>query len=409
MKWPWIWLLLSPSIAAQPRVAPDSQALLARIVATVRENVLKLPNYTCGVTIERYERTSRSKTEELVDRVRLEVATDGEKELYAWPGSTRFEERPIHDLVPNGSISTGEFGLFPRTIFLAGVAQLRYAGMESLNGRKVHHFLYSVPRARSHYTIRFPEVQGEVGFAGSTWHDAQTLDLVRLELDIREIPKKLPLSAGWVVIDYARVRVGSGTFLLPQSVDNAFTMHGLKDRNHTTYTNCREYGTESNISYDKFPSSTQAPVAKPAPVAVPSGVEIESKLETKLDSATLAAGDPFEAVVTKSIRRKGEVLVPEGAKIHGHVVRIARTESPYACVGVELHPESIEFEGRQGRFEAQQVPSSTNEYLQHSTRACHLRPDPGSAMLQVYSKRFRIAAGYPILWQTLNPAVEHRP
>ena len=145
MRRGWIQLLVCPVIAvAQSQTTPDPayvRRLLGRIASAVRENIDRLPNYTCNMTVDRYQRAVKSKEPQTMDKVRLEVALVGDHELYAWPGSRHFEERPIRDLVPSGSISTGEFGLLTQSIFLGGVARFQYAGQESLNGHTVHHFL----------------------------------------------------------------------------------------------------------------------------------------------------------------------------------------------------------------------------------------------------------------------------
>ena len=410
MKRSWIQLLVCPIIAvAQTQTTPDPayvRRLLGRIASAVRENIHRLPNYTCNMTINRYERAVKSKEPETVDRVRLEVAMVGDHELYAWPGSRHFEERPVRTLVPTGSISTGEFGLLTQSIFLGGVAKFQYAGLESLNGHKVYHFLYTVPRAVSKYVVRLPRVQGVVGYGGSAWNDVETLDLVRLEVNFREIPKNLPLSAGHVAIDYARVHVGSGDFLLPQSADESFTVAGWENSNRTFFSGCRTYTTETAISFEDFPSET-APAARQSPVVIPAGLEVESKLETELDSARLATGDPFEAVVTKPVRRKGEVIAPTGAKIHGHISRVIRVDRPYACTAVVLSPRWIGFEGREGTFAAEQAPSVLTEPSLSGRRdTCRVVPEPGTAMLLIHSKSFHIRGGYPVVWQTLKPAAE---
>ena len=331
----------------------------------------------------------------------------GDHELYAWPGSRHFEERPVRTLVPTGSISTGEFGLLTRSIFLGGVAKFQYAGLESLNGHKVYHFLYTVPRAVSRYVVRLPRVQGVVGYTGSAWNDVETLDLVRLEVNFREIPKNLPLSAGRVAIDYARVHVGSGDFLLPQSAEESFTVAGWENSNQTSFSGCRTYTAETAISFDAFPLETAPAPVKQSPVVIPAGLEVESKLDADLDSARLATGDPFEAVVTKPVRRKGEVIAPAGAKIHGHISRIIRVDRPYACTAVELSPTWIGFEGREGTFAAEQAASAVTEpSLSGRRNTCLPVPEPGTAIVLIHSKSFRVRRGYPIVWQTLKPAAE---
>ena len=414
MRRGWIQLLVCPVIAvAQSQTTPDPayvRRLLGRIASAVRENIDRLPNYTCNMTVDRYQRAVKSKEPQTMDKVRLEVALVGDHELYAWPGSRHFEERPIRDLVPSGSISTGEFGLLTQSIFLGGVARFQYAGQESLNGHKVHHFLYTVPRAVSKYVVRLPGVQGVVGYAGSAWNDVETLDLVRLEVNFREIPKKLPLSAGHVAIDYERIHVGSGDFLLPRAAEESFTAAGWENSNRTSFSGCREYSTESAISFKVFPSDTTPAPVKESPVVMPAGLQVESKLETELDSTRLATGDPFEAVVTKPVRRKGEVIAPKGAKIHGHISRIVRVDRPYACTAVVLSPEWIGFEGQEGAFDAEEAPSALTEPSLSGRRdTCRPTPEPGTAMLLIHSRSFHVRSGYPVVWQTLKPAGEPRP
>jgi len=54
----------------------------------------------------------------------------------------------------------------------------------------------------SQYEISLPAVKDMVGFGGSVLVDACSLDLVRLEIQVREIPKDLRMTAGRTVIDY---------------------------------------------------------------------------------------------------------------------------------------------------------------------------------------------------------------
>ena len=119
------------------------------------------------MTVDRAERVLKSGKSRMADRVRLEVAMVGNRELYAWPGSRSFRDRPIQDIVPAGTFSTGEFGIFLSAIFLSGEAQFDYDGLEELNGRKVHHFAYRMPRERSRYTVIVPRGKGIVGYEGS--------------------------------------------------------------------------------------------------------------------------------------------------------------------------------------------------------------------------------------------------
>ena len=69
----------------------------------------------------------------------------------------------------------------------------------------------------------------------------------------------------------------------------------MEARNLTSFSGCREYNTESTISFGDIPKMADAQRNKPKPLPpnVPAGIEIESKLETQLDSVLVARGDPF--------------------------------------------------------------------------------------------------------------------
>jgi len=385
----------------------DTTALLERIASIVRDNVDRLPNYTCTLTVDRAERVLKTGKLQMMDRVRLEVALVGDKEMYAWPGSRSFKDRPVEDIAPAGSFSTGEFGVFVSAIFLSGAAEFVYDGVEQLNGRKVHRFAYKIPRERSKYTVIVPRGKAIVGYEGSVWCYVESLDLARLEIVMRDIPENLQVSAGRLAIDYSRVRVGRGDFLLPQSVDSIFTFNGLEGHNHTLFSGCREYAVESGISFGEIPAAEGAAPARtsqPSPAVIPAGVVIESKLDTQLDPAQLATGDPFEATVTKAVRQKSVVVAPKGARIHGHVSGVLASAKVHTCVGVMLHPDWIEFEGREGAFDAEQVlpPEPPNGPRSPYAR-CPWQAESGSAVVFMEGGRFASWSGYPIIWRSLKP------
>ena len=400
MRWPAL-----SSLLLLPVVTLAQGPLLDRVITGVRENVEHLPNYTCTMVVDRSHRPVTSKVFQPVDKVRLEVAMVDNQELHAWPGSRRFEEQPIYHLLGDGMIGTGDFGLFLQTVFLSGTAKFQFSGREMLNERQVYRFRYEVPRALSRYEIQLPTSKDTVGFGGSVWIDAVSLDLVRLEIFAREIPTHLVLTSGRILIDYGRMRVGTGDFLLPRSVEQNFVSSGMEARNQTYFSGCREYQTESAISFGNAPETTspQPNDAKPLPLEVPAGVEIESKLETEFDSLHVARGDPFEATVTRAVRLKGEVVVPKGAKIGGRVSGMVRTEEPYPCIGLILEPARVEFEGRHGSFAADQItlPYMNPSHIAHDL--CPFVPEPGSAVLQFHGSTFDKTAGQPLLWRTLKP------
>src|SRR5262245_31211795 len=93
-------LLLAMAIVlpafSQTELSPET-LLLARIKVRAAENLTHLPNYTCLETVERSSRRASGKFQ-LVDVLRVEVAFAGNKEMFAWPGSLKFDDRDLTDM-----------------------------------------------------------------------------------------------------------------------------------------------------------------------------------------------------------------------------------------------------------------------------------------------------------------------
>ena len=85
-----------------------------RIREHMREYVAHLPDYTCVETIVRAQRADESTAYRPMDTLRVEVLHIGDKELYAWPGEKKFEDK-LGLLVGVGTTSSGEFALHART------------------------------------------------------------------------------------------------------------------------------------------------------------------------------------------------------------------------------------------------------------------------------------------------------
>ena len=106
---------------------------LARVKAHMSDLLTRLPNYTCLQNIERSRRVPSGRTQ-LVDVVRLEVALVDGDELFAWPGSKKFQDTKIIDMVKGGAIGNGNFALHAKSVFQSTVAQYTYIGEREIEG-----------------------------------------------------------------------------------------------------------------------------------------------------------------------------------------------------------------------------------------------------------------------------------
>src|SRR5258707_15565042 len=135
------FFILSLSLFGQ---VPSDTDLLDRVRLKVRENLTRLPNYTCIETIERAQRRKSTDKFAISDTIRLEVAYVEGKELFGWPGAEKIEEPDIRKFV-RGSIGNGDFPIPPKNIFFTRSATIHLAGEAELEGKHALRFEFGLP------------------------------------------------------------------------------------------------------------------------------------------------------------------------------------------------------------------------------------------------------------------------
>jgi len=318
--------------------------LLNKVRLKVRENLTRLPNYTCIETIERAQRRKSTDRFAISDTIRLEVAYVEGKELFGWPGAEKIEEPDIRKFV-RGAIGNGDFAITPRNIFFTRSAAIHLAGEAELEGKHAFRFEFSVPRSANVYTIERDLERDFVGLQGSFWVHSGTLDLIRIESGAFDIPPKLGVVSSATTLTYGPVSIGSSTFLLPQHSELVMSAaNGFENRNRMTFHGCRQF---SGVSVLKFEEPTVEPAAAPPPRAVttanlPDSFEVEMKLVSPIDSSTAAIGDSVRATIGQNIKSGRAIAIPKGAEVS---CRIAVLEKRVNYYLMELQATSIDFEG----------------------------------------------------------------
>jgi hypothetical protein len=244
MRW-WLAYLFIVTVEAQ---TPE-QSLLDKVKAGVEDNLKRLPDYTCTENIERSLRSSRGKRLRSTDRVRLNVAYVGGKELFGLPGAGRIEHAKIDQLV-GGSIGNGQFAVFVRSIFFENRATLGHPSRTKLDGTPAFRFDYSVPLALSGYLVQSSLGKAIVGYSGRFWVARDSLHLMRLVVSADQLPPSLEIVSVVTTTDYGRISIGRSEFLLPQrSTYKAKDALGGQAWNVTTFENCREFVGESVLKF----------------------------------------------------------------------------------------------------------------------------------------------------------------
>lgn len=227
----------------------DPGVILLRIRDKVAKDLSLLPNYTCHEVIDRFIQHSSGRLHQY-DTVELEVAFIGQRELFARPGDTHFQEQPITEMVRTGTISNGVFGSLVASIFLGGVASFEYGGVIEQGAHQTHRYDFQVPQENSNFSVKHNSTKATVSYRGSFWADVETYELVRLEITADQMPSDLGMSFIKEQEQYAPLRIRSSEFLLPlHSETESLDDSGTLSHNELTLEKCREFTGESTVTF----------------------------------------------------------------------------------------------------------------------------------------------------------------
>jgi len=261
------------------------------------------------------------------------------------PGARRFQTRPLGDLVNKGSISTGQLALLAKHVFLTPGTQLTYQGEVEHEGRRAYEYSYDVPASASHYHLRMAKADEVTAFQGEFWIDAETLDVLRLEVQAYDIPESLGLAQADTMLDYLRMDVDGRGILLPSTATlQVVATSGDENMNRARFSSCRHYETESTIRFaaDLAPArSGEAERTIVKPTQIPGGTVLELNLDSGLDPATAKLGDAIKATLAREVRTADGLVLPPGAAVSGRLVRLERTTMPYPIYEVGFEFDSL--------------------------------------------------------------------
>jgi hypothetical protein len=344
-----------------------AQELFNRLRAKVRENVDKVPRYTCVETIARTQhrpqygkridscpalfaaRAALTSPGLLLwhDRLRLDVAVGENSEIFSWAGARRFESGNLQDLTASGSTGSGDFGSFLASVFGGFAEGFHFLGEQDTALGRLAGFEYTVPRDKSHYSYSTAGGEnGIVGYKGTFYAVPATAELKRLTVDASEF------SSGEVcrvldTLDYSTIEIGSGDFLLP-NVSRMVVLYrnGEETTNETHYGSCHEFTGETTIRFDD-PDEPNTPAAatKLALKGLPPRTRIRVKIDPPLNSSTAAAGDPITGVVEHEVRQNGQTIVRTTDHLRGRLLRLEQFMLPEPRWVVAIRFEAIERDG----------------------------------------------------------------
>lgn len=422
-------LFCSAAFAQTTDLSPEV-LLLSRAVRHIRQAITALPNYTCMETINREEKKPGVKTFHRLDLVRLEVAKAGGKELFAWPGARKFEDRPITDFVGAGLIGNGMYGLFAEDVFVNNVASMKVSGPEQLHGRPVVRVDYVVHAMKSTFTITTATGSAGVDYSGSWWIDPDTLDLLRLDIVAEEIPVHLRLSKLRMSIDYGAMNArGRQVSLALSSVIEMVHFSGEVHRDEIEFTNCREFSGEANLVFN-VEETTNTNEGRGTPTTafvVPGNLTIALRLQTPVDVRTASVGDGITARLEEDVKDRHRVWLPRGSLVHGRIrwLEHRQQNSGYVLTGLEFSDAEIGHDRAEFIAHLESIQPSAGVEVDHEERKEIKRTNhfydlggggtvettivnsfdrklPGVGYLYLTSTPFRLPEGFRMVWRTEN-------
>jgi hypothetical protein len=319
-------------------------------------------------------------------------------------------ERDPANLVASGMISNGNFGISLNNILAA--ARFTYVGKEDRNGRASEKYAFQFTADPAAFRISVPGGEAPVGEEGFLWADPKTLDLVRLEYNAAEIPAYLPIVSQSSAIDYGRVLIGGRDILLPQRAEeDLLYSKNVESFSHTEYSQCRSFETETTIHFGDAPAlQAAAPAALPTGPAerIPALLKVTVKLTTPVSSENVV-GTLISGRIASDVSRKGKLVLPAGAVVHGRIRRLEHFDENTWIIGLEF----TEVETPAGRqlFYADLLSMDSSKLLKlahgETTRAgiveIKLSDIPGVAAFFATGHTFTVPAGFHTVWRTRGP------
>jgi len=419
----YMLLAAATALCAQQPLDPTERLARARQILVERDK--RLPDYTCVQTIDRqyfkrrhtdapfscaqaHSADPRDLVLESTDRVRLDIKVSQGTEIGSWAGG-QFSSRSIFDLVGEGPYGTGMLGSMLMDIFMNGGATYQYAGGSA--------YSYQVPFEASHYRIKAGSGWEVTAFHGTFWLDSNSADLTRVVVDTTDLPPETGACEDTTTVDYQKVRVGGGEFLLPrESTMRQVLLNGAAAQITAVYSGCRAYSSEATIRFDEAPAPAATEVPAAPATALPDGVRFSLALAEPIDTDTAAAGDIVRAKLRRTVRdpHSKAILMPAGAMVEGRIVGMQHWLSGPRYFMISMLLEKLESGGTSRPLYAKldsSVSPEPGDVLYGTVSITDSKPpkpqgQPGRVAAFPFmtdQPRYRVPAGYASDWITVSP------
>jgi hypothetical protein len=242
-----------PSRSTKPVAMANAHMALVEQAREAAATFLEgLPNYVCQEQATRYVSETRTPSWNVVDVVSAEVVYDDHQESYRnLQINGKATKKAPED---SGAWSTGEFGTILGNLFAPQSAtEFKYVQEDTILHRAASVFDFKVLRVRSNWKIWVPGQYIVPQYKGSVWIDKQTAQVLRIEMQAKEIPEAFPEISVETAVDYDTVSLGSADrFLLPIHAEALSCWRNSNEcqRNTIEFRNYHKFEGESVIKFE---------------------------------------------------------------------------------------------------------------------------------------------------------------
>jgi hypothetical protein len=211
-----------------------------------------LPNYVCQEQTTRYVSETRQPSWNVIDIVSADLVYDDHQESYR---NLQINGKPTKKSPEDsGAWSTGEFGTILANLFAPqSDAEFKYVQADTIEHRSASIFDFKVLRVRSNWKIWVPGQYVVPQYKGSVWIDDKTAQVLRIEMQAKEIPQEFPEISVETAVDYDTVGLGAADrFLLPVHAEALSCWRNSNEcqRNVIEFRNYHKFEGESTIKFE---------------------------------------------------------------------------------------------------------------------------------------------------------------
>lgn len=239
----------SPGASDPPPSADEQQRIISAMRDYADNYIAKLPDFVCQQVTRQFEAGSNGKHWRKDDTLSSKLIFAGGREhrTLEMVNDKRVRSTNARRRMP---LSTeGEFGILLNKIFdPASEAAFSWVGWETIGGRRVAKFSFSIDREHSTLTLT-SFIKARVPYHGFVYADPESGTIRKLASGSSEIPPALQMTSIATVVDYDQVRIGDQNYLLPVSAVVSLVTDKDQVRNEITFESYRKFEAESTITF----------------------------------------------------------------------------------------------------------------------------------------------------------------